>query len=113
MTEQALPPQVRMAEYVLGLLDPPDSAALERNLRGDSALRGDYHFWITRLATLNTAYAPMQNPVSYRTVADRLFGRQPARALPLWVKLAGVLAAAVIIAIKIEVIIMILRYLVR
>ena len=103
----------KVGEYVLGLLDPQENSAMERQLRTDASLRAEYHGWIMRLSGFNAAFAEAPSALSYDAISARLFGAPVRRKFPFALKVAAFLAAAVVITIKVTVIVAIVKYLIR
>ena len=100
-----------VAEYVLGLLDPAERVTFERRLRQDVVLKADYHRWITLLSGFDTQFTVEPPSAAYPAVSRRLFGPKVRRRWPLWAKIAALVVAATIIAVKLVVIVDILHYL--
>ena len=91
-----------VAEYVLGLLPEAERDALRARLRAEPALRSDFAFWRSRLASLDAGFAETAAPAAvWPRLEQRLFTGQ-ARAgwwnsLALWRSVAaGALAVAAI-----------------
>ncbi|WP_156943745.1 hypothetical protein [Roseivivax isoporae] len=98
---------VLAGEYVLGLLDPAERRAVERDLAGDADLRADLAFWEERLLALVDP-VPAEVPPArvYARIEARLFGTPDpawrARLPALWSELAapgnrGLLAAVLLV----------------
>lgn len=111
MTPPEVTPDVQMASYVMGLLSEPENTAIERKLREDGPLRDEYFFWLNHFEALNAAYQPQPAPVPYAKVAQRLFGVPQRAKMPLWLKLSLGLGFCLVLAAKIEIIVMIAKYL--
>ena len=103
--------QISVAEYVMGLLDQPDAAALEKRLKGEAALLQEYHGWINQCAALNTKFLLGPPSTAFPAISRRLFGTPVRQKLPLWVKIAALVGAATILSIKLMVIVEIVQYL--
>lgn len=90
-----------VAEYVLGLLEEPERAAMARAIEADPALAEEERFWQARFAGLDHLYGEVTPPARVRArIEGRLFGAGHKRpwydSLLLWRGLAG---AAVLLAV--------------
>lgn len=84
---------MRVAEYVLGVLSLGDRQQVERRMRSDEAFAQRVHQWEARFSSLNDDYKPVTPDAStYGAIEARLFGqdRRPAYGLmrSLWNSLA-------------------------
>lgn len=93
--------RVLVAEYVLGLLDQPNHARVERLIEADAGLRAERDFWLMRLSALDESFEQVQPPAHVLGALEkRLFGLEKRTSwwdsLALWRGLtAGALAVAV------------------
>ena len=88
------------AEYVLGVLDLPERAAVEARLKRDPAFAARVVAWETRLEGLNDGYAEAPAPDLLPRIEARLFptpSPPPARSLPLLRWLSGMAFGAVLV----------------
>lgn len=91
-----------VGEYVLGLLDAPSHARLERMIAADPRLQAEHDFWMDRLAPLDEEFAEAAPPAHImRDLDRRLFGSSRSEglwnSLLLWRAMtAGALATAVL-----------------
>lgn len=77
--------RVVIAEYVLGLSDPADRAAIERARAADPEIAAEVRFWEEQLAQFNTAYQPVTPPSgALSKIEARLFGTQTRERKPRW-----------------------------
>lgn len=85
-------------EYVLGLLDDAEAAAVRRRLSAEVALASEVVAWREWLAELDRETAPVAPPARVRAAVEaRLFpasGRSPRRSF--WGVLSGLAAASVV-----------------
>lgn len=104
--------EIRVAEFVLGLLDPAEHEAMARRVAADPILRQEARFWRMRLSGFDTHFeATPPPPATLAAVEQRLFGREtrPARAsdwwnsLAVWRGLTGAAATVALVAIGLNV----------
>lgn len=92
--------RARVAEYVLGLLNPREHEALKAQIAASSALQAEEAFWLQHFSPLDEQVEPVTPPGSlYASIERRLFGVE--RRTGLWDSLAlwrGVAAGALCIA---------------
>lgn len=95
-------------EYVLGVLDRPASAVVERRLEHDAELRAAVAFWNDRLLGLTRRVAPLEpSPQLWPRIERALRRPAPARlarvfadgwnSLPLWRGLAAAAASVAMV----------------
>ncbi|MCD7058899.1 anti-sigma factor [Pelagibacterium xiamenense] len=78
-------PRITMAEYVLGLTDPADRAAIERAIASNPEIAAEARFWEAQFAGLNTEYRPVTPPAgTLARIEGRLFGDQTAQKKARW-----------------------------
>jgi anti-sigma-K factor RskA len=65
-------------EYVLGVHDPAERAAIERRLRADTAFAAKVQAWEHRLASMNDGFAEAPAPQLMPAIEARLFGKADA-----------------------------------
>lgn len=94
---------VRVAEYVLGLLDPAEQAQMRARLAVEPLLRAELRLWRTRLSSLDDNFAETPAPAA---VLDRVEARLFPASLParrgFWQSLAlwrGLAAACLVVAV--------------
>jgi anti-sigma-K factor RskA len=92
------------AEYVLGVQDAADRAAVEARLRRDLAFAARVAAWERRLGGLNTGFAEVPAPDLLPAIETRLFGKAAAPPPRAWWRqwwlgagLAGVLALVAVL----------------
>jgi anti-sigma-K factor RskA len=88
------------AEYVLGVLDLPERAAVDARLKRDPDFAARVVAWETRLEGLNDGYAEAPAPDLLPRIEARLFpapSRPPARQLPVLRWLSGMAFGAVLV----------------
>ena len=103
MTDAAasLPPDeeadLLAAEYVVGVLDLSERAAVEARLRHDTGFAARVVAWEGRFADLNDDYAPVATPDVFARIEARLFPQAPVPRRSwfsgLWGAALGTLAA--------------------
>lgn len=109
MTEAPLSPEeedIALAgEYVLGVLDQAERAAVERRLRKDTAFSAAVAAWEARLAGLNDGFAEERPPALLPAIEARLFGaadadlrRRRGRVAGWWAGFASGTVMAAILA---------------
>jgi anti-sigma-K factor RskA len=94
--------QTLVAEYVLGLLDAPTHARVERMIEADAGLRAERDFWLNRLSPLDAHFEESPAPRSVLPAIEaRIFGAEQ-RPSGLWNSLAlwrGIAAGALAVAV--------------
>ena len=99
---------IRVAEYLLGLGDAAERAAMARRLAEEPALAAELEHWQGRFSGLNHEFAEVAPPLTALSrLETRLFG-QPARpgwwnSLMFWRGLAATAAAVAVVAIGINI----------
>lgn len=74
----------RIADYVLGLMEPPAIAAFEAEMQRDAALRGEVEAWRVRLAELDETAAPEPaDDALWRRIEDGLGAPAIVAARPI------------------------------
>jgi len=103
--------KILVAEYVLGLLDPAEHAAVARRIAADPTLAAEQALWRSRFASLDDEFAETSpSPVVLQKVESRLFGSTAAGAglagwwnsLFVWRSFAGAAAAVAVIAVGVN-----------
>lgn len=92
------------AEFVLGMLDAPQRATVERRIRSDAGFARRVAEWEHRLGGLNDGFADAAPPDLLPQIEARLFGRVDAprrRWWPQWLLGAGLAAALAFVALVI------------
>jgi anti-sigma-K factor RskA len=91
---------VLAGEYVLGTLDEPDAAEVDRALAENETLRAAVEYWQTRLHPLTALAAPAEpNPATWRAIEARIASGLARRGA--WHSTAvwrGIAAAAIAVA---------------
>ena len=101
MTDAAasLPPDeeadLLAAEYVVGVLDLSERAAVEARLRRDTDVAARVVAWEGRFADLNDDYAPVPAPDVFARIEARLFPQAPIQRRGWFSGLIGAATAAV------------------
>lgn len=72
------------AEYVLGVQDASERAAVEARIRRDAGFARAVAEWETRLGGLNAGFAEVPAPNLLPAIEARLFGTPPAAARRRW-----------------------------
>lgn len=83
------------AEYVLGVIDLAERAAVEARAKTDGVFAARIAAWEARLEGLNEGFAEVPAPDLLPRIEARIFGQAPRRR-PLFGWLAGALAAAAV-----------------
>lgn len=100
--------RILVAEYVLGLLDPAEHAAVARRIAEHPELAAEQALWRSRFASLDDEFAEAPpSPAVLDKVERRLFGTTAAsggatnwwNSLFVWRSLAGAAAAVAVIAV--------------
>lgn len=99
---------IRVAEYLLGLLDAAEHAAMARRIAEEPALAAELSFWQSRFSGLDAEFAEVAPPAdALARLETRLFGAAAKHGwwhnLGLWRGLAGAMAAVAIVAIGVNV----------
>lgn len=107
MTEQHDPTEEDVAlaaEYVLGVQDAAERAAVEARMRDDAGFARLVQRWEMQLSDLNDSFAEAPSPDLLPKIEERLFGRSgtPARPwLPRWLLGAGLAGALALLALAV------------
>ena len=102
--------QVLVAEYVLGLLDAAEHAAMARRIASEPGLAAELKLWQARLANLDAEFAETPAPAGVLPRLERrLFGSTAAagpagwwNSLALWRGLAGAGLAVAVVAVGVN-----------
>lgn len=103
--------RVLVAEYVLGLLDPEEHAAVARRLKDQPELAAEQQLWRSRFASLDDEFADTPAPAEVLPkIEARLFGETAVstgitnwwNSLFVWRSLAGAAAAIAVVAVGIN-----------
>jgi anti-sigma-K factor RskA len=98
---------IRVAEYLLGLTDPAERAAMARRLAEEPALAAQLQLWQQRFSPLDADFAEVPPPAAaFGRLEKRLFGA-PARqgwwnSVALWRGLTAAAAAIAVVAIGVN-----------
>jgi len=99
---------IRAAEYVLGLMEASERAAIERELTTNTELAEKVRYWEAHFAAFNAQYAEVLPPADLLgRIEGRLFGQAMQSrwydSLLLWRSIAGATVAAAVFAIGLNV----------